>query len=171
MLIYLLRHGRTEYNVQKRYQGQRDIPLSAESAAKPRRADFSPEIVYVTPLQRTSQTAKILFPEAKLVPVEGLKEMNFGRFEGPKTKQAPTRTASAKAIFAAASAQHLRNWSMKRWKTARNSLSSWPTAAPRWRPWSASPCRTRPSMSGAAPTRGAMSWMPVTGRRSGSCTS
>ena len=84
MLIYLLRHGRTEYNAQKRYQGQRDIPLSAESAAKLRRADFSPEIVYVTPLQRTSQTAKILFPEAKLVPVEGLKEMIFGRFEGQK---------------------------------------------------------------------------------------
>ena len=25
MLIYLLRHGLTEYNAQKRYQGQRDI--------------------------------------------------------------------------------------------------------------------------------------------------
>ncbi len=30
MLIYLLRHGRTEYNAQKRYQGQRNIPLSAD---------------------------------------------------------------------------------------------------------------------------------------------
>ena len=84
MWIYLLRHGRTEYNAQKRYQGQRDIPLSPESAAQLRRADFSPKVVYVTPLQRTSQTAKILFPDAKLVPVEGLKEMNFGRFEGQK---------------------------------------------------------------------------------------
>ena len=28
MLIYLLRHGLTEYNAQKRYQGQRDMPLS-----------------------------------------------------------------------------------------------------------------------------------------------
>lgn len=82
MLIYLLRHGRTEYNAQKRYQGQRNIPLSAEGLAQLRQADFCPEVVYVTPLQRTSQTARVLFPGAKLVPVEGLKEMNFGRFEG-----------------------------------------------------------------------------------------
>lgn len=82
MRIYLLRHGRTEYNAQKRYQGQRDIPLSAEGLARLRQADFSPEVVYVTPLQRTSQTARVLFPGARLVPVEGLKEMNFGRFEG-----------------------------------------------------------------------------------------
>ena len=82
MLIYLLRHGRTEYNAQKRYQGQRNIPLSAEGLARLRQADFCPEVVYVTPLQRTSQTARVLFPGAKLVPVEGLKEMNFGRFEG-----------------------------------------------------------------------------------------
>ena len=34
MLIYLLRHGQTEYNAQKRYQGQRDIPLSAAGIAQ-----------------------------------------------------------------------------------------------------------------------------------------
>ena len=68
MLIYLLRHGQTEYNAQKRYQGQRDIPLSAAGIAQLRQADFAPEVVYVTPLQ--------------LIPVDGLKEMNFGRFEG-----------------------------------------------------------------------------------------
>lgn len=82
MLIYLLRHGQTEYNAQKRYQGQRDIPLSPEGAAQLRRADFDPDVVYVSTLQRTSQTACILFPEAKLVPVDGLKEMCFGSFEG-----------------------------------------------------------------------------------------
>lgn len=82
MLIYLLRHGQTEYNAQKRYQGQRDIPLSPEGAAQLRRADFDPDVVYVSTLQRTSQTAHILFPEAKLVPVDGLKEMCFGSFEG-----------------------------------------------------------------------------------------
>ena len=42
MLIYLLRHGQTEYNAQKRYQGQRDIPLSAAGIAQLRQADFAP---------------------------------------------------------------------------------------------------------------------------------
>ena len=53
MLIYLLRHGQTEYNAQKRYQGQRDIPLSAAGIAQLRQADFAPEVVYVTPLLRS----------------------------------------------------------------------------------------------------------------------
>ena len=82
MLIYLLRHGLTEYNAQKRYQGQRDIPLSAEGLAQLRRADIDPETVYISTLQRTEQTARVLFPQAKLVPVDGLKEMRFGSFEG-----------------------------------------------------------------------------------------
>ena len=42
MLIYLLRHGLTEYNAEKRYQGQRDIPLSAAGRAMLCRADISP---------------------------------------------------------------------------------------------------------------------------------
>ena len=82
MLIYLLRHGLTEYNAQKRYQGQRDIPLSPEGLAQLRRADFDPDVVYITPLQRTRQTAEVLFPNAKLVVVKDLQEMCFGSFEG-----------------------------------------------------------------------------------------
>ena len=82
MLIYLLRHGLTEYNAQKRYQGQRDIPLSAEGLSQLRRADIDPKVVYITPLQRTAQTARVLFPEAELVVVKDLQEMCFGSFEG-----------------------------------------------------------------------------------------
>ena len=82
MLIYLLRHGLTEYNAEKRYQGQRDIPLSAAGHAMLCRADISPKTVYITPLCRTRQTAEVLFPEAKLVEIDGLKEMCFGSFEG-----------------------------------------------------------------------------------------
>ena len=82
MLIYLLRHGLTSYNAEKRYQGQRDIPLSAEGRAQLRRADFSPSTVYITPLCRTRQTAEVLFPEANLIEVKDLQEMCFGSFEG-----------------------------------------------------------------------------------------
>ena len=82
MLIYLLRHGLTEYNAQKRYQGQRDIPLSPAGLAQLRRADIDPKVVYISTLQRTAQTAEVLFPGARLVPVDGLKEMCFGSFEG-----------------------------------------------------------------------------------------
>lgn len=82
MIIYLLRHGTTVYNVEKRYQGQRDIPLSEEGRARIRQADFTTDVVYVSPLIRTQQTAKILFPAARQIVVENLKEMNFGSFEG-----------------------------------------------------------------------------------------
>lgn len=87
MLIYLLRHGLTEYNAQKRYQGQRDIPLSAEGLSQLRRADIDPKVVYITPLQRTAQTARVLFPEAELVVVKDLQEMCFGSFEGKTTSR------------------------------------------------------------------------------------
>jgi alpha-ribazole phosphatase len=53
MLIYLLRHGLTAYNAEKRYQGQRDIPLCPAGRAQLRQADLRPETVYITPLCRT----------------------------------------------------------------------------------------------------------------------
>lgn len=82
MKVYLLRHGETEYNVLKKYQGSRDIPLSDKGRGELVRADISPHTVYVTPLRRTVQTAEILFPDARLIPVPDLREMDFGVFEG-----------------------------------------------------------------------------------------
>ena len=57
MLIVLLRHGETAYNAQRRYQGKSDIPLSARGRARLRAADFAPDVVVVTALCRTAQTA------------------------------------------------------------------------------------------------------------------
>ena len=82
MKIHLLRHGETAYNVERRYQGVTDIPLSPAGLAALKQADFSPKTVYVTPLKRTKQTAEILFPTAEYIPVNDLSEMNFGVFEG-----------------------------------------------------------------------------------------
>ena len=57
MLIYLLRHGLTQDNQEKRYQGRRDVPLCPQGLAQLRRADFAPKTVMITSLQRTRQTA------------------------------------------------------------------------------------------------------------------
>lgn len=48
MELYLLRHGETAYNAEKRYQGQRDIPLSQAGRAALRPAGFAPDLVYVS---------------------------------------------------------------------------------------------------------------------------
>lgn len=82
MNIWLLRHGRTAYNEEHRYQGRTDVPLSPEGAAELRRAEISPPVVYVSPLRRTRQTAERLFPGARQVVVKDLAEMDFGAFEG-----------------------------------------------------------------------------------------
>ena len=82
MKVWILRHGATAYNAESRYQGWIDIPLSAEGLEVLREADIAPPKVYVSPLHRAKQTAAVLFPEAELVEVPALREMNFGAFEG-----------------------------------------------------------------------------------------
>ena len=52
MTVYLLRHGETEYNTQRRYLGRTDLPLSPKGRADLVPGDFSPGIVYVSPLRR-----------------------------------------------------------------------------------------------------------------------
>ena len=82
MLIVLLRHGETAYNAQRRYQGKSDIPLSARGRARLRAADFAPDVVFVTALCRTAQTAAAIFPGARQAVEDDLREMDFGDFEG-----------------------------------------------------------------------------------------
>ena len=82
MKVWLLRHGATAYNDERRYQGWGDIPLSARGLEELRRADFDPDAVYVSPLRRAKQTTAVLFPEAELVDVPDFREMDFGAFEG-----------------------------------------------------------------------------------------
>lgn len=89
MIVYLMRHGETDWNKERRLQGQSDIPLNefgielAEETARglkeiPFQAAFS------SPLQRAYVTAKIIIGD-RAVPVitdDRLKEINFGPNEG-----------------------------------------------------------------------------------------
>ncbi len=97
MDVYLIRHAQTAENGQKRFCGWTDVPVCPDglTAAAAARAllPMQPKTVFITPLQRTRQTAEVLFPDAALVTVEGIKEMHFGDFEG-RTHQELQSTAA-----------------------------------------------------------------------------
>ena len=82
MKLFLVRHGMTAGNERRCYLGVTDEPLCPQGRAALAPLDESLETVYVSPLLRTRETAAILFPNARQIPVEGLREMDFGAFEG-----------------------------------------------------------------------------------------
>ena len=84
LTLVLLRHGRTSGNDLHRYVGRTDEPLSPEGRRQARRAGSCSRVplVYVSPLVRARQTAAICFPDAAQVVVDGLRELDFGEFEG-----------------------------------------------------------------------------------------
>lgn len=89
MLIYLMRHGETDWNKARRLQGQSDIPLNANGtglAAETARglAGAPIDMAFCSPLMRARETAEIILGDRN-VPLyadERLKEIHFGANEG-----------------------------------------------------------------------------------------
>jgi broad specificity phosphatase PhoE len=87
--IFLVRHGETTWNRQKRVMGRREIPLNRVGIAQAKRIallirEIGVEAVYTSPLTRAMETARILASSESL-PVRidvGLTELAFGRWEG-----------------------------------------------------------------------------------------
>ena len=71
MKLYLIRHGETDYNRNRRIQGQCDIPLNdygrklAYQTAEGLR-DVPFDAVFTSPLVRAKETARIVMGERKL---------------------------------------------------------------------------------------------------------
>ena len=88
-MIYVIRHGKTDWNVRQLMQGDVDVPLNEagrEDAVKAREAnpDLPVDICYCSPLVRAKETAEI-FLEGRNIPVipdDRLREMCFGVYEG-----------------------------------------------------------------------------------------
>lgn len=91
MKILLVRHGETDWNVQKRIQGSTDIPLNetgirqaeklAETLAK---RDTPIRGIYTSRLKRAADTARIAAEKLGIewMVLEGIEEINFGLWEG-----------------------------------------------------------------------------------------
>lgn len=89
MKLYIVRHGETEWNKERRIQGQADIPLNefgrllAKKTAKGL-ADINFDLCYSSPLSRARETADLILAGRSVPVIEDgrLAEMAFGEYEG-----------------------------------------------------------------------------------------
>jgi probable phosphoglycerate mutase len=89
-LLYLVRHGETDWNRDRRIQGSTDIPLNttgrqqaASTGLLLARREW--DGIYASPLSRAFETASIIASEARLdAPkvIDALVERNYGTAEG-----------------------------------------------------------------------------------------
>ena len=83
--VLMIRHGATAGNLERRYIGRTDeplCPLGVEQIEHLRQAGLKAELLFVSPMLRTRQTAQLLFPGMPCTAVEGFRETDFGIFEG-----------------------------------------------------------------------------------------
>lgn len=89
MEIYIVRHGQTEWNIDKRFQGRTDIKLTEEGVAMAVESgknllDVEFDKVFSSPLSRAKVTAEA-FLGGRNIPIHiepRLREMSFGVYEG-----------------------------------------------------------------------------------------
>jgi glucosyl-3-phosphoglycerate phosphatase len=94
--VLIVRHGESEWNRERRWQGWTDIPLTAagEAQAAARARDlahhsFRPRVVYSSDLIRAARTAEIIAAhlEVPLVTDAGFRERHGGAWQGKTVGQ------------------------------------------------------------------------------------
>ena len=96
--LFLVRHGETEFNTRGIYQGQADSPLTLEGirqaeALAPRLARLDTcSTLYTSDLRRAEHTAELVSAPGhhKIVTDPGLRERNYGVFQGKQKKTVAT---------------------------------------------------------------------------------
>lgn len=88
-MLYIMRHGKTDWNALHKLQGRTDIPLNAEgrlmaSKAHKEYQSLNIDVCYCSPLIRAVETAQIVLKdrEIPIIQDERLVEMSFGEYEG-----------------------------------------------------------------------------------------
>jgi probable phosphoglycerate mutase len=88
-MLYIMRHGKTDWNLLHKLQGKTDIPLNDMGRqmardARERYKDIHFDVCFSSPLLRARETAELVL-EGRDVPViidDRLAEMGFGIYEG-----------------------------------------------------------------------------------------
>lgn len=90
--LILIRHGMTEFNIEKKYMGYTDEPVITEKLNEYEEVrtileDQHIDQIYCSDLIRCQQTAAFLFPEKDLILDHRLREIHFGDWEGKTYEQ------------------------------------------------------------------------------------
>jgi probable phosphoglycerate mutase len=92
MAIWLVRHGQTEWSLSGQHTGSTDIPLTAEGelqavAIGKLLAGRRFEHVFASPMRRAQETGKLAGSGDLMQIHEGLREYDYGEFEGLTTRE------------------------------------------------------------------------------------
>lgn len=92
-MIYITRHGQTNWNVLKKVMGKVDEPLNEKgieqaNITKNNLNSMNIDLIICSPLLRAKQTAQIINEglNAEIIYNERISERDFGEFEGMETK-------------------------------------------------------------------------------------
>ncbi len=104
MIIYLVRHGITEWNLEQRIQGLTDIPLHEEGIKQAHKLGEKLQkkgrysIIFSSPLLRAYETARVIgqYIDIPLVTNPLLHEINFGQWDRQQPKNF---TGSERKLF------------------------------------------------------------------------
>ncbi len=88
-MLYIMRHGRTDWNDRRKLQGRTDIPLNEAGREMARKAaeeyrDVHFDVCFCSPLSRAVETAEIVLQgrDIEIIKDDRLVEMCFGIYEG-----------------------------------------------------------------------------------------
>jgi glucosyl-3-phosphoglycerate phosphatase len=104
--VLVLRHGESSWNVERRWQGWCDAPLTAkgkeQAAARARTLahdGVNPRVVYTSDLGRAQRTADIVAAhlEVPVVPDRGFRERNGGDWQGRTADEIDAQWPGARA--------------------------------------------------------------------------
>lgn len=92
LTVFFIRHGATPGNLEQKYIGRTDEPLSEtgiRGLEQNKASGLYPaaDRIFSSPMQRCIQTARLLYPGQGLETVEGLRECDFGEFENRNYRQ------------------------------------------------------------------------------------
>ena len=104
----IVRHGETDWNVEKRIQGHTDVPLNATGRAQALAMSFNAahhrfSAIYSSDLSRAVETARYVAEREgeDVRALQGLRERHYGIFQGLTASEAASRHPAAHALYLA----------------------------------------------------------------------